>query len=90
MPHNFQNVDLSHNSSNVGLILDLVLLEDLDRDLLLRQLVNTFAHLAEGAGPERLTHHVVADKPAIGSFLTTLGRLPVTLLSIGLFLLEFS
>ena len=83
-------MDLSHDSRNVGLILDLVLLEDLDRDLLLRQLVNTFAHLAEGAGPECLTHHVVADKPAIGGFLATLGRLPVTLLSIGLFLLEFS
>ena len=85
-----QNVDLSHDPRDVGLVLDLVLLEDLDRDLLLGQLVNALAHLAEGAGPERLTHHVVADKPAIGGFLATLGRLPVTLLCIGLLLLEFS
>ena len=90
MPHYFQNVDLTHDSRDVGLVLDFVLLEDLDRDLLLRQLMDTLTNLAKGTGPKRLTHHVVPHKPAICCFLAALRRLPVTLLSVCLFLLEFS
>ena len=48
MPHYFQNVDLTHDSRDVGLVFDFVLLEDLYRDLLLRQLMDTLTNLAKG------------------------------------------
>ena len=90
MSNYLKNVNLSHDPRDVRLVLDHVLLKDLDCHLLLSQLMDALSHFSKCSLSDGLAHHVVADKPAIGSFLSTLGRLPVTLLSIGLFLLKFS
>ena len=52
--HDFQNVDFSHDARDIRLVLNLVLLEDLDGDLLLRQLVDPLSHLPERARADRL------------------------------------
>lgn len=49
VPDDFQNVDLSHHSSDVCLVLDLVLFQNFDRHFLLRQLVDALSNLTESA-----------------------------------------
>ena len=64
MPHNFQNVNLSHNSRNVCLVLDFIFFEDFDGDLLRGQLVNSFTHFAERTGTNCLTCERIAIEPS--------------------------
>ena len=91
MAHQLEDVDLSHNSRNVSLILDLLLLENLDGDLLLRQLVDALPHLSEGARADGLAHQVVADQPVVNLIVVLLVALcaltTVTLLGRHLFVL---
>ena len=60
MSHNFQNVNLSHHSSYVSLVLDFIFFEDFDCDLLRGQLVNSFAHFAERTRTNCLTCESIA------------------------------
>ena len=60
MPHNFQNVNLSHHSSYVSLVLDFIFFEDFDGYLLRGQLVNSFAHFAERTRTNCLTCEPIA------------------------------
>ena len=64
MPHNFQNVNLSHNSRDVSLVLDLIFFKDFDGDLLRGQLVNSFAHFAERTRTNCLTCEPIAREPS--------------------------
>ena len=82
MPNDLQDVDLSHHSRNVCLVLDFIFLKNLDRHFFLCQLVDAFSDFAESAWTKCLTNHVVAYKTIVCSFLTTLGRLPIALLRI--------
>ena len=47
MPNDFQNVDLSHHSCYIGLVLYFIFFKDFNGDLLRGQLVYSFAHFAE-------------------------------------------
>ena len=47
MSDNFQNVNLSHHSSYIGLVLDFIFFEDFNRDFFLGQLVDSFSNFAE-------------------------------------------
>ena len=60
MSDNFQNVNLSHHSSYVSLVLDFIFFEDFDGDLLRGQLVNSFAHFAERTRTNCLTCEPIA------------------------------
>ena len=56
MSHDFQNVDLSHDTSNVGLVLDFIFLKDFDRNFFLSELVDTLSHLSESTWAYCLTN----------------------------------
>ena len=47
MAHDLENMDLTHDSRNISLILDFVFLKDFNGDLLLRQLMDALSHLSE-------------------------------------------
>ena len=55
MADDFEDVNFAHDPSDVGLVLDLVLLEDLDGDFLLGELVSAFSHLAKRTRSDRFT-----------------------------------
>ena len=86
----FQNVDLTHDSSDVSLVLDLVFFKHFDCDLLLGQLVDAFPNFAERARAYSLSYQVVADHTVVSRviFLSTLGRLPVASLQFVLLLFK--
>ena len=65
MADEFEDVDLSHDPCDVRLVLDLLLLEYLDGDLLLRQLMDALPHLSKGTGADCLAHQVVPDESVI-------------------------
>ena len=80
--HYLQDMNLSHDSCDVRLVLDHVLLEDLDRHFLMRQLMDALTNFSKCSLPDGLAYHIVPNKPAVRSFLTALGCLPVTLFSL--------
>ena len=80
MSHDFQNVNLTHDTSYVGLVLDFIFLKDLNGNFFLGKLVGTLAYLAKSTGADCLSDKIVADQAIINCFLATLSRLPVTLL----------
>ena len=92
MSHDFQNVNLTHHTGDVSLVLDLVFFKDFDGNLLLSELVDAFAHLAERAWADSLTYEVVADHAVIGRvvLLSALCGLPVATLQFVLLLFELS
>ena len=81
MSNNLQDVDFSHDSSDVRLVLDHVFFENFDGHLLLSQLVDTLAYFSKRSLSDRLADHVVADEATICSFLSALSCLPVTFFS---------
>ena len=82
MSHDFQNVNLTHYTSYVGLILDFIFLKDFDGNFFLCELMNALTHLAESTWADCLTDEIVTNQSIIKCFLAlaTLRRLPVTLL----------
>ena len=80
MSHDFQNVNLSHDTSYIGLVLDFIFLKDFDGNLFLCELVNALTHLSKSAWSDCLTDEIVSNEAIINCFLATLRRLPVTLL----------
>ncbi len=54
VPDQFEDVQLSGDALDIGDVLYLVLLEDLDRHWLARVPVDRLLHLAESAPPDRL------------------------------------
>ena len=73
-------MNLTHYSSYVSLVLDFVFLKDFDGNFFLGELMNALTYLAESTRTDCLTDEIVANKAIINCFLTTLSRLPVTLL----------
>ena len=89
----FQNVDLSHHSCNISLVLNLVLFEDLDGYFLLRQLMNTFSDFTKRSRSNSFSDHVIANETIVGSFLpslSSLSTLNVTNILLLLLLFELS
>ena len=80
MSYDFQNVNLTHYTSYVGLVLDFVFLKDFDGNFFLCELVDALTHLSKSTWAYCLTNEIVADEAIINCFLATLRRLPVTLL----------
>ena len=80
MSHDFQNVDLSHDTSYIGLVLDFIFLKDFDGNFFLCKLMNALTHLAESTWADCFADKIVADQSIINCFLATLRSLPVTLL----------
>ena len=80
MSHDFQNVNLTHDTSYVSLVLDFVFLKDFDGNFFLGELVYALTYLAKSTRADCLTDEIIANKAIINCFLATLSRLPVTLL----------
>ena len=90
MPNDLQDVDLSHHSRNVCLVLDFIFLKNLDSHFFLCQLVDALSDFAESARAKSFADHVVAHKAIVCSFLPALGRLSIALLRICFLLFELS
>ena len=61
MSDDFQNVNLTHHSCYVGLVLDFIFLKDLDGNFFLGELMDALADLAESTRTYRLTDEIVAN-----------------------------
>lgn len=86
--HYLEDMNLTHDSGYVRLVLDHVLLKDFDGYFLVSQLVDALSNFSESSFPNGLANHVVTHESTIDSFLAPLRRLPVTLFS--LLILEIS
>jgi len=75
VPDFFQNLYFPSDAVNVGLVLNLVLLEDLDCHLLLRNRVNSKLHLTEGTLAQSFVNKEIRYLPKLSLFLflTTIG-----------------
>ena len=80
MSHDLQNVDFSHDTSYIGLVLDFVFLKDFDGNFFLCKLMNALTHLAKSAWADCFADKIVSNESIINCFLATLRSLPVTLL----------
>ena len=56
MSHDFQNVNLTHDTSYVSLVLDFIFLKDFDRNFFLSELMDALAHLSESTWAYCLTN----------------------------------
>ena len=81
--HDLQDMDFTHHSSDVRLVLDHVFFENFDCDFFVSQLVNAFSNFSKRAFSNSLADKIVPDESIIGDFLTTLSGLPVTFFAFG-------
>ena len=58
MAHDLQNVDLSHDSRDIRLVVDLVFLQNFDSDFLLSEEVVSFTHFAKRALSKCLAYNL--------------------------------
>jgi len=72
MPNYFQNVYFSRHSLHIGLVLDLVLFQDLDGYFLSSENVRAQAHLPEGTLPEGPTFALGKFKERKEEYLPTM------------------